>query len=152
MIFGIIVILLWWFLRAALKKGQTLSVTWKAIKVVISGLSSALLLGIVVGVGSIIALIILIVVGYKIYGNSYYVAFSSPSVGVPLETLREKFQGDTQATIVIADSAKKFLITGDYEGKCVRDLLQSICRQYSSRLSCKTDWRGRMVKVELINQ
>jgi hypothetical protein len=73
----------------------------------------------------------------------------SPTVPVTLEELRESYQGGTQATITITDAAKKFSIAGSYEGMCVTDFFESICRQYSSKISCESSLIGRTLIVDL---
>ena len=87
--------------------------------------------------------------GYESFKDSYSVAVDSPEIGVELQALRDKFQGETQATIIIRDAAKKFSVTGSYEGACVSNLFDSICRKYTSKLSCRTSWFDRTLVVDL---
>jgi hypothetical protein len=101
----------------------------------------------------------LLVIGAIVYGvysaygkvrDSYSVLFDTASTpGIELEALRDKFQGETQATIIVSDPAKKFVVGGRYEGACVQDLLESICRQYSGKLVCSTSLLKRTVTVGL---
>jgi hypothetical protein len=87
--------------------------------------------------------------GYDRFHETYSVAFDTASgPSVSLETLRSKFQGDTQATIIIGDRAKKFSVTGHYEGACTLELFETICRQYASRLSCNASLKNQTLTVD----
>jgi hypothetical protein len=87
----------------------------------------------------------ILALGYAVYWtygkieNSYAVTYDTATgSSIKLEALRDKFQGDTQATITVRDSAKNFLVSGRFEGSCVADLFQSICRHYEDRISCES--------------
>src|SRR5215831_771861 len=73
-------------------------------------------LGAIVGIGWVVHL------GYEKFRHSYAVALDSPTVEITLENVKDKFQGETQATIIVRDAAKKFVVTGSYEAACVFDL------------------------------
>ncbi len=88
--------------------------------------------------------------GYKQVSSSFSVAFDTASGPyVALQTLRDKFQQDSEATVLIQGPAKTFSISGRFEGACAPDLFEKICRQYNEKISCKTSWIKRMVTVEL---
>jgi len=107
------------------------------------------LVRVVLIVGAVVVIVYFISKGYDGFKDSYSVAWDSPSDGVELQTLRDKFQGDTQATIVINEPAKKFSVIGSYEGACVQDMFTSICRKYAPKLSCSTLWLKRTLVVDL---
>jgi hypothetical protein len=86
---------------------------------------------------------------YDGFKDSYSVAWDSPSLGAELQMLRDKFQGETKATIIVNDPAKKFSVTGSYEGACVQDMFDAICRKYAPKLSCGTSWLHRTVVIDL---
>jgi hypothetical protein len=105
-----------------------------------------------------IVLFLLVVGGavYLVYGqydkfrNSYAVSFDTASASpVELEALRQKFQPDTQATITIREPAKKFLVSGRFDGACVQDLFESICRRYDGKISCTSSMLNRTLIVDL---
>jgi hypothetical protein len=87
--------------------------------------------------------------GYDNYQHAYAVSLDSPSVPVELEKVRERFQGETNVTITVAEPAKKFAVTGTYHGACVKDLMDSICRQHASRISCETSLLRRTLLVDV---
>jgi hypothetical protein len=87
--------------------------------------------------------------GYDKFRTAYSVSFDTASTpGMDLESLRDKFQEDSRATIIVRDPAKKFLVTGRFEGACVQDLFEAICRRYVGQLSCKTSLLDRTLIVD----
>lgn len=88
--------------------------------------------------------------GYGQFRNSFAVSFDTAS-GPPaeLEMLRNKFQSDTQATITVRDRAKKFLVSGKFEGACVEDLFKSICRHYNGQLACDASMVSRRLAIDI---
>jgi hypothetical protein len=56
--------------------------------------------------------------------------------GIPLEIIGEKYQIATKAKIKLSEKASHFHIRGRYVGRCVADLLEKVCKQYSNALSC----------------
>jgi len=103
---------------------------------------------IVVVVGAVGAIGYAVYKGYDSFKDSYSVAVDSPTSGFELQSLRDRFQGETQATITINDHAKSFSVTGSYEGACVGDMFDSICRKYAPKLSCSTSWLHRTLVVD----
>jgi hypothetical protein len=82
--------------------------------------------------------------------SSFEVSFDTASAPpVDLDTLRDKFQPDTQVTITIRDRAKKFLVSGKFEGACVEDLFESICRHYNGKLTCDSSKLNRSLTVDM---
>ena len=109
--------------------------------------SAARFLAFIVVVGGIIYVVYL---GYDKFHTTYSVSFDTASApSVNLETLRSKFQGDTQATVILSDRAKNFSVSGHYKGACTPALFESICRQHSDRLSCKGSWVHRTMTVDV---
>jgi hypothetical protein len=122
---------------------NTLTVGYEKLKVVASG----------AGLTGILITVLLVVLGgyavregYKSLRDNYFVALNTP--GKELDELRNKYQNDTHVTISIKEAAKKFMITGSYEGVCVPDLFESICRQYASQIFCDVSWRNRTLTVD----
>jgi len=100
-------------------------------------------------VGLVVAIGYAIYFAYDKFHASYAVLFNSTSApDVNLESLRSKFQGETHATIIISDRAKAFSVAGRYEGACPPDFFESICRQYSDRLSCNASLLDRTLTVD----
>jgi hypothetical protein len=88
--------------------------------------------------------------GYEGFKESYSASFDTASTsGIELEPLRNKFQGDTQATIIVREPARTFVVNGHYEGACVQDMFEAICRQYAGQLSCETSLLRRTLIVDL---
>jgi hypothetical protein len=54
-----------------------------------------------------------------------------------LEELADYYRASTPVHIKISDAAKKVSIRGEYEGLCVADFFESICRQYASQITCE---------------
>jgi hypothetical protein len=54
-----------------------------------------------------------------------------------LGELADFYRAKTPVHFVISDAAKKVSIKGEYEGMCVADFFESICRQYDSQISCE---------------
>lgn len=104
-------------------------------------------------VNIVITIGIVVAIGYGLYRgynglkDAYFVALNTP--GRELGQIREDFQGETHLVITIKDTAKKFVVTGNYRGACVADLLDAICRQYANKLSCeKSSWQ-RTLTIDL---
>ena len=88
--------------------------------------------------------------GYDKARTSFEVSFDTASASpVELETLRNKFQPDTQASVTIRDRAKKFLVSGKFGGACVEDLFESICRHYNDQLICDSSKINRSLAVDM---
>jgi hypothetical protein len=88
--------------------------------------------------------------GYDKARTSFEVTFDRASAPpADLETLRNEFQPDTQATITIGDRAKKFLVSGKFQGACVEDLFESICRHYNEQIVCRSSKVGRSVAIDM---
>jgi hypothetical protein len=91
-----------------------------------------------------------LILGFSKYGTTYSVSFDTASgPSKDLGELRDWYQPDTQVTILIKDHARRFPVTGRYEGACVQDLFESICRQYNSKLSCNTSILSRTITIDL---
>jgi len=104
----------------------------------------------------IASLAIIVAVGYGLYlgydkfRTTYSVSFDTASgQSKDLGELRDFYQPDTQVTILVKDRARHFPVTGRFEGACVQDLFETICRQYSSKLSCDTSMLRRTVTIDL---
>lgn len=82
---------------------------------------------------------------YESFRETYSVVVISPAI--ELERLREKYKGKTHAIIVVKDAAKTFPIAGGFEGACVPDFFDSICRQYATQISC--DRIGDTLTIDL---
>jgi hypothetical protein len=88
--------------------------------------------------------------GYEKVRSSFEVRFDTATAPpFDLDTLRGKFQPDTQVTITIHDRAKKFLVSGRFEGACVEDLFESICRHYNGKLACDSSILKRSLAVDV---
>jgi hypothetical protein len=95
-------------------------------------------------------------IGYGLYlsydktRSSFEVRFDT-ATGPPvdLDTLRDKFQSDTQVTITIRNPAKKFLVSGRFEGACAEDLFESICRHYTGKLTCDSSILNQSLAVDM---
>jgi len=95
-------------------------------------------------------------IGYGLYWSydkartSFEVRFDTATAPpVDLDTLRDKFQPDTQVTITIRDRAKKFLVSGRFEGACAEDLFESICRHYNDKLKCESSTLNQSLAVDM---
>jgi hypothetical protein len=84
---------------------------------------------------------------YSEFKHTHAIAFHSPSIAVPIQQIRDRFQGETKITVQVSDRAKGFGVQGGYEGACVRDLFEAICRQYSAELSCP--YEARKMTIDL---
>jgi hypothetical protein len=102
------------------------------------------IVGVIVGAGY------LLYWGYDKFRTSFAVSFDTASAPpVELETLRNKFQEDTQATITIRDRAKRFLVSGKFEGACVVDLFETICRHYDGQIVCNSSKFSRSLAIDM---
>ncbi|MGY3347168.1 MULTISPECIES: hypothetical protein [unclassified Bradyrhizobium] len=55
-----------------------------------------------------------------------------------LEEIAGYYRASTPVRIkIISDAAKKVSIKGEYEGLCISDFFEKICRQYDSQISCE---------------
>ena len=54
-----------------------------------------------------------------------------------LEELAYYYRASTPVHFEITDVAKKVSIKGEYEGLCISDFFEKICRQYDSQISCE---------------
>jgi hypothetical protein len=87
--------------------------------------------------------------GYDKARTTYEVAFNTASAPpAELETLRDKFQQETQATLTIRDRAKKFLVSGKFEGACAIDMFESICRHYNDQIVCNSSKWNRTLEID----
>jgi hypothetical protein len=88
--------------------------------------------------------------GHNKVSTAYSVSFDTASTpSTDLESLRSRYQGETHATIIVADDAKKFSVAGHYSGTCVVDLFEAICRQHPDRLVCESSVRDQKLVIGL---
>jgi hypothetical protein len=78
------------------------------------------------------------------------VVVNSPSRSVTLEDVLEKYKDDTRVRIDVKEAAKRFAFTGRYEGVCISDLFESICRQHASQISCNPDRWNQILTVDVV--
>jgi membrane protein implicated in regulation of membrane protease activity len=122
---------------------NSLSVGYEKMKVIATGAGST---------GIVITVILILLAGWAVYKgyndlhDNYFVALNTP--GKELDEIRNSFQNETHVTISVKDAAKKFQIVGSYQGVCVPDLFESICRQYASQIFCDVSWRHRTLAVD----
>jgi hypothetical protein len=133
-------------LRPPKKGGGTFSMKFKTIVTKATGSTNTALVAILLIAVAFTIVFGALYLGYKAFRGNYSVAWDS-SVGVPLEHVREQFQNDTQAVIMVSDAAKQLRVKGSYVASCVPDLFQAICRQYAQQLSCETSRLQRRITV-----
>jgi hypothetical protein len=104
----------------------------------------------------LLVLLVLVGAGYMVYlgydkfRNSYSVSFENASAPpITLDALRDKYQEETQATIIVTPRAKSFLVSENFDGACVPDLFEAICRHYNDKLSCRSSWTDPTLTVDL---
>jgi hypothetical protein len=147
----VVAIILAWIIRLFVRNRSTQNVEFGFGKILAKFsesfaarlISAAVVLAIVGGV------IWLVYSKFEDFETKYSVAMDAQAVPVTLEEIRQKYRGDTQATIIIADRAKQFSVKGEYEGACVADFIESICREYPSQLSCLISLSERKVSVDM---
>jgi hypothetical protein len=75
------------------------------------------------------------------------VAFDSPEVSNTLDELRVAFRGETRSTIRLDALASQYPVKGHFEGRCVADFFDNICRAHSKDIRCDIRSSTRSISV-----
>lgn len=135
---------------AILKRGVSTVELKAGDKVVLNTSGPATALVVVV----IAAAILLAPVGatwylYKNFQDYYSVAIDVGQSNYTLDALRADMLHDphTHVSILIADGVKGLRLNGKFEGMCVADLFDGVCRLHADKLRCATSSLDRSITI-----
>ncbi|WFU32387.1 hypothetical protein QA635_38920 [Bradyrhizobium brasilense] len=74
---------------------------------------------------------------YEDFEKTFAVYMDLRTAPETLEEVAAYYRASTAVRFKISEAAKKISIKGEYEGLCVADFFESICRQYDSQISCE---------------
>mgnify|MGYP000899714548 CR=1 FL=1 len=85
---------------------------------------------------------------YDRFSDHYSVNFDAQGMDT-LESMRLALKNDpnTHLTVIIADNLKPFNVQGTFDGACVADLFDAVCRAYPSDLRCSRSYETRTLTV-----
>lgn len=88
---------------------------------------------------------------YEDYEKKFAVHMDLRTAPETLEEIADYYRSSTPVRIDISDAAKKVSIKGEYEGLCISDFFESICRQYDSQISCEPPslWQRRTFTIDV---
>jgi hypothetical protein len=85
---------------------------------------------------------------YDTYADHYSVNFDAQGIDT-LESMRLTLKNDpnTRLTVIVADKLKPFKVKGTFDGTCMADLFEAVCRAYPSDLRCSRSYTMRTLTI-----